>query len=170
MNAVDPDGRQIIVIAKDPRPPTMDMAGFNYFLWSSAFFHSLSSGFGVFDVATARQFYLNEATHQSLLGNDLAAAWAELLADDVIPESQADLGIELAAAMIPGGKGGKIADDLIRGSLKASKSYRAELGKKTYAEIIKLSKGKGPTAQAAKQMKKLIEQSERLLDKVRGKP
>ncbi len=61
------------------------------------------------------------------------------------------------------------ADDLIRGSLKASASYRAELAHKTYAEIIKLSKGSGPVASAAKGMKKLIEGSERLLPKVRGK-
>ncbi|HEY0160215.1 MAG TPA: RHS repeat-associated core domain-containing protein, partial [Thermoanaerobaculia bacterium] len=64
---------------------------------------------------------------------------------------------------------GKKADDLIRGSLKASASYRAELGQMTYAEIIKLSHGAGPLAQAAKQMKKLIEQSKRLLAQVRGK-
>jgi hypothetical protein len=49
---------------------------------------------------------------------------------------------------------GKKADDLIRGSLKASASYRAELGQKTYAEIIKSSQGSGPVAQAAKGMKK----------------
>jgi RHS repeat-associated protein len=61
------------------------------------------------------------------------------------------------------------ADNLIRGSLKASASYRSELGQKTYAQIIALSKGSGPEAQAAKAMKKLIEQSDRLLSKVRGK-
>lgn len=60
------------------------------------------------------------------------------------------------------------AEDLIRGSLKASASYRSELGQKTYREIIKLAKGKGPEALAAKGMKKLIEQSARLLDKIRG--
>lgn len=63
---------------------------------------------------------------------------------------------------------GKSADELIRGSLKASASYRAELAQKTYAEIIALSKGSGPLAQATKGMKKRIEQSERLLSKVRG--
>jgi RHS repeat-associated protein len=62
--------------------------------------------------------------------------------------------VDLKTAML-----GKTADDLIRGSLKASPSYRAELGQKTYAEIIKLSQGSGTVAQAAKGMKKLEQTS-----------
>ena len=61
---------------------------------------------------------------------------------------------------------GKKADELISGSLKRSKSYHSELGSKTKDEIIDLAR-KGN--QAAKQMKKLIEQGERLREKVKGK-
>ena len=49
--------------------------------------------------------------------------------------------------------------------LQRSKSYHSELANKSYEEILDLAKGKGPLAKAAKQMKKLIEQAERLLQK-----
>jgi hypothetical protein len=58
-------------------------------------------------------------------------------------------------------KDNDIADDLIPGSLKRSKSYRSEYGKKTYKEIKDLAAG-NPPDQKARQMKKLIEQTERL--------
>jgi RHS repeat-associated protein len=61
----------------------------------------------------------------------------------------------------------KPAEELIRGSLKASKSYRSELAQLTYREIIKMSKKGGIEGKAAKGMKKLIEQSGRLLEKIR---
>jgi len=64
---------------------------------------------------------------------------------------------------------GKKAQDLISGSLKKSKSYRSELENTTKVEIDKLAKDKGPFQQAAKQMKKLIEQAERLREKIRNK-
>jgi len=51
------------------------------------------------------------------------------------------------------------AGELIRGSLKRSSSYHSELAEKTYEEILKDS------SKAAKQMKKLIEQSKRLMEK-----
>jgi RHS repeat-associated protein len=63
----------------------------------------------------------------------------------------------------------KKADDLISGSLKRSPSYRSELGQKTYQEIIDLAKQGGAEGKAAQGMKKLIEQAERLREKVRGK-
>lgn len=59
-----------------------------------------------------------------------------------------------------------IADDLIPGSLKRSRSYHGDYGKKTYGEIMRLAAAHPPD-QKARQMKKLIEQAERLLDKVR---
>jgi RHS repeat-associated protein len=59
------------------------------------------------------------------------------------------------------------ARNLIQGRLKRSPSYRSELEEKTYTEIVKLSRGKGEEANAAKQMKKLIEQGSRLDEKVR---
>jgi hypothetical protein len=49
--------------------------------------------------------------------------------------------------------------DLIRGSLKRSPSYHSELEGKTYEELLKQS------SKAAKQMRKLIEQSKRLMEK-----
>jgi hypothetical protein len=59
----------------------------------------------------------------------------------------------------------KPAGSLIRGFLKKSKSYRSELETQTYEEIVRMSQGKGPVAKAARQMKKLIEQSQRLGEK-----
>ena len=61
------------------------------------------------------------------------------------------------------------ADSLIPGSLKRSKSYHADYGKRTYGEIKKLASTK-PTDRKAQQMKKLIEQAERLRDKARRRP
>ncbi len=60
------------------------------------------------------------------------------------------------------------ADDLISGKLKKSKSYHADYGRKTYGEIKRLAIGKPPDSKA-RQMKKLIEQSERLRQKARGR-
>jgi hypothetical protein len=54
-----------------------------------------------------------------------------------------------------------IADDLIPGSLKRSRSYHREYGNKTYKEIKDLAAGK-PSGPKARRMKKLIEQSTRL--------
>jgi hypothetical protein len=62
-----------------------------------------------------------------------------------------------------------IADDLISGSLKRSKSYHRDYGRKTYGEIKRLAKRKPPDKKA-RQMKKLIENSQRLQDKESGRP
>ena len=59
----------------------------------------------------------------------------------------------------------KNAGDLISGSLKRSPSYHSELANKSYAEIVTLSKGQGELANKATQMKKLIEQNKRLMEK-----
>jgi len=61
-----------------------------------------------------------------------------------------------------------IADDLISGSLKRSKSYHEDYGKKTYKEIKELAAANPPDPKA-RQMKKLIEQAERLRQKGRGR-
>jgi hypothetical protein len=61
-----------------------------------------------------------------------------------------------------------IADDLIPGSLKRSKSYHRDFGRKTYGEIKRLAKRKPPDRKA-RQMKKLIEQAQRLKDKGSGR-
>ena len=49
--------------------------------------------------------------------------------------------------------------DLVKGSLKRSPSYHSELEDKLYKDIF------NDNSQAAKQMRKLIQQSGRLLDK-----
>jgi RHS repeat-associated protein len=60
----------------------------------------------------------------------------------------------------------KKAGDLISGSLKKSKSYHSGLAGKTYKEIKSMAK---EGDKAAQQMKKLIEQGERLRNKVKNK-
>lgn len=54
-----------------------------------------------------------------------------------------------------------IADDLISGSLKRSTSYHADYGDKSYKEIKELAAATPPDMKA-RQMKKLIEQADRL--------
>ena len=61
-----------------------------------------------------------------------------------------------------------IADDLISGSLKRSKSYHADYGDKSYKEIKELAAATPPDKKA-RQMKKLIEQAERLRAKGKGR-
>jgi len=61
-----------------------------------------------------------------------------------------------------------LADDLISGSLKRSKSYHAEYGDKSYKEIKELAAGPQSDPKA-RQMKKLIEQAERLRGKGKGR-
>jgi hypothetical protein len=62
----------------------------------------------------------------------------------------------------------EIAADLIPGSLKRSKSYHNDYGKKTYKEIKDLAAA-DPPDKKARQMKKLIEQTERLQKKGKGR-
>jgi hypothetical protein len=61
-----------------------------------------------------------------------------------------------------------VADDLIPGSLKRSKSYHGDYGRKTYKEIKELAAA-NPPDKKARQMKKLIEQTERLQKKGKGR-
>jgi hypothetical protein len=61
-----------------------------------------------------------------------------------------------------------IADDLISGSLKRSKSYHADYGDKSYKEIKDLAAATPPDKKA-RQMKKLIEQAVRLREKGKGR-
>lgn len=60
----------------------------------------------------------------------------------------------------------KKAEELISGKLKKSKSYHSDYANKTYQEILNLAK---IGDKKAKQMKKLIEQVERLREKLRGR-
>lgn len=61
-----------------------------------------------------------------------------------------------------------IAEDLISGSLKRSRSYHQDYGRKSYKEIKDLAAANPPDPKA-RQMKKLIEQAERLRQKGRGR-
>jgi hypothetical protein len=61
-----------------------------------------------------------------------------------------------------------VADDLIPGSLKRARSYHSDYGKKTYKEIKDLAAA-NPPDQRARQTKKLIEQTERLQQKGKGR-
>lgn len=61
-----------------------------------------------------------------------------------------------------------IAEDIIPGSLKRSRSYHQDYGKKTYKEIKDLADA-NPPDKKARQMKKLIEQTERLQQKGKGR-
>ena len=60
----------------------------------------------------------------------------------------------------------KRADSFIPASLKRSKSYHSSYGAKTYGEIRRLAEARPPDRKA-RQMKKLIEQAERLREKAR---
>ena len=61
-----------------------------------------------------------------------------------------------------------IADDVIPGSLKRSNLYQQTYGRMTYGEIKGLAAA-DPPDQKARQMKKLIEQTERLRKKGKGR-
>jgi len=61
-----------------------------------------------------------------------------------------------------------LADDLILGSLKRSRSYHQDYGSKTYKDIKDLAAA-NPPDKKARQMKKLIEQVERLQKKGKGR-
>jgi hypothetical protein len=61
-----------------------------------------------------------------------------------------------------------IAEDVIPGSLKKSKSYHSDYGKYTYKAIKDLAADNPPDLKA-RQMKKLIEQTERLQKKGKGR-
>lgn len=60
------------------------------------------------------------------------------------------------------------ADDVIPGSLKRSRSYHGDYGQKTYKEIKDRAAANPPDTKA-RQMKKLIEQAERLQKKGKGR-
>ena len=60
----------------------------------------------------------------------------------------------------------QLADDLISGSLKRSRSYHSDYASKTYGEIKRLAAVNPPDVKA-RQMKKLIEQADRLRNKER---
>ncbi|MBW3541508.1 MAG: hypothetical protein KY476_14670 [Planctomycetes bacterium] len=62
-----------------------------------------------------------------------------------------------------------IANDVIPGSLKRLASYHSDYGQKTYKEIKDLAAADPPDMKA-RQMKKLIEQTERLQQKSKGRP
>ena len=63
-----------------------------------------------------------------------------------------------------------IADDLIPGKAKRSRSYHSDYGGKTYGEIKRLARAKPPDAKA-RQMKKLIERAvQSVPEQIRRRP
>jgi RHS repeat-associated protein len=60
--------------------------------------------------------------------------------------------------------------NLIRGKSKKAKGYASELENMTYEQIEQLAQGKGPMAEKAKTMKKLVDATERLGEKTGEKP
>jgi RHS repeat-associated protein len=60
--------------------------------------------------------------------------------------------------------------NLIQGTLKKAKSYASELEGMTVTELQKLANSKGPLADKARAMLKLVRESERLMEKQCGKP
>jgi hypothetical protein len=60
----------------------------------------------------------------------------------------------------------KTADELIHAQSKRSRSYHGSYGGKTYREIKRLASARPPDMKA-RQMKKLIEENERLRQKQR---
>ena len=66
------------------------------------------------------------------------------------------------------GRSGKVAEELIPGSLKRSASYAEELARKTLPELEKMAQGGGELGKKAQQMLKLIKQAKRLLEKNKG--
>lgn len=125
-------------------------------------------------ILNLRDSYQEQFEYHAVEGNYAAAYIDYFGLAYILPESEKELGLELAMAALPGGKLAKIAKkparELISGGLKRSKSYREELANSTYEEILRLANGKGEGAQAARQMKKLIEQSARLMEKTSGAP
>jgi len=123
-------------------------------------------------ISRLRTLYQDSFDRNAVAGGDnYAIAALDFMALELLlPKDSGDAGVALAMAAIPEVTLGKKAIELISGKLKRSASFRSELAEKTYAEILKLAKGKGPVAQAAKEMKKLIESGERLAEKTKIKP
>ena len=64
---------------------------------------------------------------------------------------------------------GKTPRDVVPGSLRKSPSWAEQLADVVYEGLIEISQTKGhPEKESAKGMKKLMEQSQRLLDKVKN--
>ncbi len=110
-------------------------------------------------------------------GKPTSGAPLKLLSDFVSSIVGTETNISVNLPNVPGPATGagstdklsKKDDDLISGSLKRSPSYRSELAQKTYREIRDLAKQGGAEGKAARGMKKLIEQAERLREKGKGK-
>jgi hypothetical protein len=114
--------------------PNTGSWGANYLAFSRGFMDSLAwlgdlPGRGI---AWTRDYYQNRFEQMAVEGNNLAAFIDYVGLDMFIPKDTSDLGVDLAMAVIPGGKLEKKAGDLIAGSLKRSKSFRSELAELTY--------------------------------------
>jgi RHS repeat-associated protein len=152
--------------------PNTGIWGLNSLIYGRSNFHSpLDFSFDP-AVRLLRAYYQDRFEQLAAQGDILAyiAAGIDYLGLAILPESGTEAEVLVAMAVVPELELEKTAEELIRGSLKASKSFRSELAAKTGREIFELAKKKGPQRQAARGMKKLIEQSARLMEKVHGKP
>jgi RHS repeat-associated protein len=62
----------------------------------------LSRGFGLLDVSTAKAFYQGNFEHYAVEGNTFLAFLNFTVDELFVPESQGELGLELATAIVPG--------------------------------------------------------------------
>lgn len=68
----------------------------------SSFWNSLATGGGLLDVASARDFYQRNFEHYAVEGNTAMALLNFAVDELFVPDSQEELGVELAMAAIPG--------------------------------------------------------------------
>jgi hypothetical protein len=104
--------------------PNTGLWGATSLSFGRGFMDSLSTGFGALDVYRAQDFYQGNFDRYAVEGNT-ALAFLNFAVDELfVPDSQAELGVELAMVFIPGGKIGKIAGKAGKGLFKSADALR----------------------------------------------
>ncbi len=85
---------------------------------------SIATGGGLLDVSRAGNFYQGNFEKYAVEGNNGLAFMNFAVNDLFVPDSQAELGVELAMAFIPGGKIGKAVGKAGKGLFKGSDALR----------------------------------------------
>jgi hypothetical protein len=110
----------IEVIGQEPKKKDRPLPDFvaliGFFIEASTERGSLSTGFGMLDVSTAQRFYQTGFEQAAGDGKNLQAAFYFGVNELFVPESQGELGIELAMAVIPGN-----LDNLGYGAIKGAR-------------------------------------------------
>jgi RHS repeat-associated protein len=163
-------GAEVVTVRATGLEGLADLSG------GAAFYQALSST-GSSGVSPLRDYYQLRFEAMAAQGETVAAFIDFLALEFLIPESDSAAGFQVMMSVVPIGRLGKLTGlgarrvgDLISGSLKRSSSYRSELADKTYQEIVDLARSNGPQAEAAKKMKKLVDEAQRLQEKISGKP